>query len=195
MAMYVTLDKGTMFGGKSSILYKKYRQYMKQKRGEKHLKMLVVKHAIDIRYGGESHIVTHDGKKIPCTRILKLKDINPTDWDVIIIDEGQFFPDLYQWLDTHFNTCNTRVHIAGLNGDKKQKNFGDINIISPFCSEERIHYGMCAVCGDTAPFTKYRRDSDEQAIVGGDDDYYTVCHKHLNVPAYEIEIYVDYSSN
>lgn len=199
MVMYLTLDKGTMFGGKSSELYKKYRQYMKQKKcvndGVRNLRILVLKHSIDTRYNGDSHIVTHDGKKVPCTRCSSLMDINPQEWDVIMIDEGQFFPDLYTWIETHFSTCNTRVHVAGLNGDKNQRNFGDINRISPFCSEERVHYGMCAVCGDVAPFTKYRGDSDEQTIVGGDDDYYTVCSKHLNVPPSEIEKYVDYSSN
>lgn len=195
MVMYVTLDKGTMFGGKSSELYKLYRQYMKQKRGGRLLRILIIKHAIDTRYDGDSHIVTHDGKKIPCTRISFVMDIEPDKWDVIIIDEGQFFPDLYKWIDTYFYTSDTHVHIAGLNGDKKQRNFGDINLISPFCSKEVLHYAMCAVCGDDAPFTKDREDSSERVNVGGDDRYYTVCHKHLLVPASEIETYVDYTSN
>ena len=200
MVMYITLDKGTMFGGKSSELCKLHRQYSKKKRyisvteSEK-LRLLVIKHGVDTRYDGSQHIVTHDKKKIPCARINRLLDINPYDWDVIIIDEGQFFPDLYDWISKHFSICNTRVHVAGLNGDKNQGNFGDINRISPFCSEERIHYGMCAVCGEKAPFTKYRGDSVEQTVVGGDDDYYTVCHRHLDISPSEIEKYVDYSSD
>jgi thymidine kinase len=193
MVLYVTLDKGTMFGGKSSMLYKYYRQYMKKKSGGKHLRITVIKHTIDTRYGGDTHIITHDGKKVPCTRISSLMDIDPREWDVIMIDEGQFFPDLYKWLEMYFRAYDTHVHIAGLNGDKQQKNFGDINTISPFLSEERVHYGMCAVCGDSAPFTRYRGDSDEQAVVGDDNDYYTVCRRHLDIPSQDIEMYVNYA--
>jgi len=195
MVMYVTLDKGTMFGGKSSALCKLYIQYMKQKRNGQSLRILIVKHAIDDRYDGEHYIVTHDGKKIPCIRISHMRDIAPDEWDVLIIDEGQFFPDLYQWLDMHFQRLDTRVHIAGLNGDKRQRNFGDINLISPFCSREVTHYAMCAVCGEDAPFTKDRSNSSDIISVGGDNKYYTVCHRHLNVPASDIEAYVDYSDN
>lgn len=182
MVLYITLDKGTMFGGKSSELCRYYQQYRKKK-----LRLLALKHSIDCRYDGDDFIITHDRKKIPCLRVSTLKDITPGDWDVILLDEGQFFPDLYDWIERHFLSCDTRVHIAGLNGDKNQKNFGDINRISPFCSEERVHYAMCAVCGDKAPFSKFKGDCPQRILVGGDDEYYTVCARHLSTPVSEIE--------
>lgn len=190
--MYLTLDKGTMFGGKSSKLYKLYLQYMRKKnphkKGEK-LRILVVKHGKDDRYS-DDHIVTHDNNKIPCSTTDKLMSINVDDWDVILIDEAQWFADLYTFVELNFQK-DIRVHVAGLNGDKNQKNFGDVNLISPFCSEEHIHYGICAVCGDKAPFSKYRGDSKERDVVGGTDKYYTVCHKHLYTPVSEIDEYID----
>lgn len=178
--MYITCDKGTMFGGKSSALHKRYRQYQIQQRYGEPMKILVIKHSIDTRYGGNDHIITHDGKKIPCIRVQDLNEIEPSQWDVIFIDEAQFFLDLKEWVERYFCTCVTRVHIAGLNGDKNQKNFGDINLISPYCSEEQVHYSMCIRCGNPAPFTKCRADSQEQTLIGGDDEYYTVCVHHLN---------------
>ena len=168
-----------MFGGKSSALWKRYRQYMTQRMNGSILQIAVIKHSLDTRYDDDQHITTHDGKKIPCIHLSSLESIDPREWDVIMIDEGQWFNDLYSWIEKYFSLCHTRIHIAGLNGDKNQKNFGDINLLSPFCSEEHIHYGMCVICGDSAAFTRYKGDSNERDIIG--DDYYTVCHRHLNV--------------
>lgn len=174
MVMYLTLDKGTMFGGKSSRLHEYYLGYKERE----DVSLLVLKHRIDTRYSTD-HIVTHDGRMMPCTAVETLSGIDPSVWDVIIIDEGQFFHDLYTWVSTHFYTCDTIVHIAGLNGDKRRNSFGDINRLSPFCSEERVHYGRCIVCDAPAPFTSYRGDDDSQIVVGSDMDYYTVCINHL----------------
>lgn len=187
MVLYITLSKGTMFGGKSSELEKRYRQYIAinkyaEAQGKQKMRILVTKPYIDTR-DSNLHIVTHDGKKIPCIQMKNLMDINIDDYDVIIIDEAQWFPDLYQFVEKNFHK-NARIHIAGLNGDKHQRNFGngDINLISPFCSEETKHNGMCHFCGDPAPFTKYKGMSQELNIPGGDDEYYTVCAKHLDTP-------------
>lgn len=174
MVIYLTLDKGTMFGGKSSRLYNYYIDY----KDRMDMKMLVLKHSIDSRYSID-HIVTHDGMRIPCTAVDSLSNIDPSVWDVIIIDEGQFFNDLYIWIHEHFYTCNTTIHVAGLNGDKNSNSFGDINLLSPLCSEERVHYGRCIVCGSPAPFTRYSGDSDSQIVIGDDMVYYTVCINHL----------------
>lgn len=184
MTIYLTSDKGTMFGGKSSALWRYYRQYTKKK----HLRIICIKPLKDNRYSCE-HIVTHDNKRIPCVRVEHLMEIDTSEWDVIIVDEGQWFSDLYLFVSTYFRLGSFRMHVAGLNGDKNQTNFGDINAISPFCSEEYVHYGMCAVCGDKAPFTKERIIREDRDIPGGDDDYYTVCHKHLDIPGDQIDIY------
>lgn len=197
MAIYLTVDKGTMYGGKSSTLEKLWKQYKKRKnphRSDGKLRILVLKHAFDNRYAVD-HIVTHDGKKIPCTCVSELMNIDPSNWDVILIDEGQFFADLFDWISTYFRKCSTRIHIAGLNGDKNQNNFGDINKLSPFCSDERIHYGICAVCGDRAPFTRDRYEGSETIAIGGDDRYFLVCAAHLDTPISEIESYIDYQSS
>lgn len=185
MVLYVTLSKGTMFGGKSSELERRYRQYVAidrhaEQQGKKKMRILVTKPCMDTR-NSNSHIVTHDGKMIPCTQMKNLSSINVDDYDVIIIDEAQWFPDLYQFIEQNFHK-NARIHVAGLNGNKNQRNFGDVNLISPFCSEEQMHCGMCYFCGDPAPFTREKEESKEINKPGGDDDYFTACNKHLNTP-------------
>lgn len=176
MPMYLTLDKGTMRGGKSSALCTWYRRYLPLKGS----KILVVKPAKDTRWS-PMYVTTHDGTQIPCTTIGNLMDIDVSLWNIIIIDEGQWFDDLLQFIETHFYTTSLSVHVAGLNGDKHQRNFGQINMISPYCSKEIIHYSICIICGNDAPFTKERIPSVDRDIPGDMDRYYTVCHKHINV--------------
>jgi len=179
MCMYLTVDKGTMFGGKSSSIVRRYLQYTKlynPHRNNGEIRILAIKHQLDTRYS-DDHIVTHDGKKIPCERRSTLLDLDVENWDVIFIDEGQWFTDLLQFVQKNFYQ-DIRVHVAGLNGDKNQNSFGDINLLSSYCSEENIHYGMCAICGDKAPFTIYKGKSKERDNLGT-DEYVTVCHKHL----------------
>lgn len=171
--MYLTLVKGPMWAGKSTELCNLYRQYKK-----KNTRILAMKHKKDTRYSSE-YICTHDGGKIPCITLDKLVGIEVGDYDVILIDEAQWFSDLYEFISMNFNT-NIRIHVAGLSGDKNQHNFGQVNMISPYCSKETIKYAICDICGDDAPFSKCKLSSPEIDKVGGSDEYYAVCHKHIN---------------
>lgn len=171
--MYLTLDKGPMWAGKSLALWKRYEQYRRQ--GDQ--RILVLKHEFDTRFSPD-HIVARNGHRIPCKRISSLDHINIKEWDVIIIDEAQWFENLERWCRNNFHE-NVRVHIAGLSGDRDQKCFGDINSLSSMCSEEIVHYARCCICNDKAPFTIYVGHLSGRDVVG-DDGYYPVCYKHIS---------------
>lgn len=112
-----------------------------------------------------------------------LKDIDMDELAkdiVILVDEAQWFDDLYDWVESNFHR-NIRVHIAGLNGDKNRKQFGQVNLLSSMCSEENIHYALCHVCGEKAPFSLCKYRDLPRDTPGNSDIYYTVCHKHCNV--------------
>ncbi len=172
--MYLTVDKGSMRGGKSTALWMRYQEYQRQGK----LRILVLKHELDTRYSLD-HIVTrgNPGHRIPCKRVRDLGWIQTKDWDVIIIDEAQWFKDLEPWCRAHFHE-DIRVHIAGLNGDRDQQCYGQVNLLSPMCSEEVVHYARCQICNEIAPFTIYMGTKLGRDIVG-DDGYYTVCQKHV----------------
>lgn len=60
---------------------------------------LYIKHECDERYDKES-ISTHDNKNKKATSCSKLEDLNKFDidkYDVLGIDEGQFFPDITEF--------------------------------------------------------------------------------------------------
>ena len=44
-------------------------------------------------------------------------------YDVILINEGQFFKDLYKFVDYIVNSLHKKVYVCGLDGDFKRKNW------------------------------------------------------------------------
>ena len=45
-------------------------------------------------------------------------------YQVILINEGQFFEDLYKFTDYLVNNHNKKVYVCGLDGDFQRKKFG-----------------------------------------------------------------------
>jgi thymidine kinase len=91
---------GPMCSGKSSELIKRIRLFNVINK-----KVLVIKPYIDNRYA-ENKIVSHNQESYDCI-VLKILDEleNINNYNVIIIDEGQFFNDLKKtvinWLDQY----------------------------------------------------------------------------------------------
>merc|ERR1711997_706782 len=93
---HIELILGPMFSGKSTELMRRLKRYQVAQ-----YKVMIVKYAKDVRYD-EDGIATHCGMKIPATvsttRLeLITNNILTEDYDVVGIDEGQFFPDVVPW--------------------------------------------------------------------------------------------------
>ena len=88
-----------MFSGKSTTLLTRYRRY--QIAGKK---CLLIKYANDNRYSTKE-IVTHDNLRYKATSCKKLKEVNEfvKDYDVICVDEIQFYPDGAYYTDLWAN--------------------------------------------------------------------------------------------
>jgi thymidine kinase len=163
-----------MTGGKSSYLFDKYRQYSRRTG----IRMLVVKPIIDTRADGS--ISTHWGGQIPALTAAALMAINVKEYDIILIDEAHWFPDLYQFIAANMDKIHARIYIAGLNGDKNQQKFGQVLDIIPFCSHIEWKPAICEKCGDIAGFSECRIQTSEINMPGGADLYYNSCSKHLS---------------
>ena len=67
-------------------------------------------------------MVTHNNEEINCIFLDQLYNrYIPEDIKYILINEGQFFKDLYSWVETMVNEYNKHIYIAGLNGDFKKR--------------------------------------------------------------------------
>ena len=98
---------GPMFSGKSTELYRRINRFHSIGK-----RVLIVNHQNDTRTAG---ISTHDGREysaIKCSHLMNLKDIH--SYDVIGIDEAQFFSDLYEFI---FNIARVATDEAALRGN------------------------------------------------------------------------------
>ena len=108
---------------------------------------MVINYEEDNRYDANL-LSTHDKKMIPCVKTLNLMDIvgdvEPNE-KVIIINEGQFFPDLEKFVKTMLSR-KKHIYVCGLDGDYQMKKFGQILDIIPLCNEVEKLSAICAMC-------------------------------------------------
>ena len=141
---------------------------------------MIVKYAKDVRYDQEG-IATHCGMKIPATvsttRLeLITNNILQEDYDVIGIDEGQFFPDVVSWAEKMANLGKVVV-VAALDGTFQRKPFGEILSLIPLAEEVTKLKAVCMNCFEEAAFSKRITSDDEGKVevIGGADKYMAVC--------------------
>ena len=183
---YLELFIGSMYSGKSTRLVDIYKQCKFC-----NIPVTVINHIIDKRYDNEL-LSTHDQVKIPCLQASELNDLwsdngydNKNLWahnavrdsSVILINEGQFFPDLYDVVVDMLN-CNKKVYICGLDGDFERKKFGQILDLIPMCDKVTKLTSLCSQCKNGTPGIFSMRLTNETAqTVVGSDNYIPVCRK------------------
>jgi thymidine kinase len=171
---YLELIIGPMFSGKTSKLIQ-----IKKRYNILNQSILIVKPIIDNRYSQQSVIISHDKDMVSCVSRYKLSEVfDINDYQIIIIEEGQFFPDLFEnvveWSKTK------RVYVAGLNGDANKNLFGDMYKLIPHADNIVFLTALCKVCNDGTPaiFTKKIIPNDKIVDVGGAEMYQSVCRVH-----------------
>jgi len=184
---YLELIVGPMFSGKTSRLVEIYEQCIKCS-----ISVAVINHAFDIRYG-DNIMSTHNGLQVPCimSNCLKyiwtgepetnglfqvLKDRETIFFsDVILINEGQFFDDLY---DVVYDMLKKgkHIYICGLDGDFQRRKFGQILDLIPLCDKITKLTSFCGLCknGTVGIFSKRLTDEQHQTVVGS-TNYMPVC--------------------
>jgi thymidine kinase len=175
MHPHLKLILGPMFAGKSSYLLAEERKCKIAKRS-----VVCVKHALDQRYTEGTEIVTHNRhtSSAPSYASTTLTSIfeHLLKYDVILIDEGQFFVDLL--LADELVTRGKYVVVAGLSSDFKRESFESIHQLYPKADYVIQLNAICTKCGSDAPFTcrtKHESSSDLQTLVGGVETYEPRC--------------------
>lgn len=180
----VELNIGPMFAGKSSALLTLVRRLNVLDKNK--VKPLIINHSIDIRYG-ENVISSHDKVTVPCISIPQMKyiidnNINekiPSIKDItdIIIDEAQFFDDLFEFItnkDIFQNKIN--IYLFGLNGTSERKPFENISNILGLVTKINYLTAYCSFCCDgTEANFSLRTSNEKDKIVVGSDNYKAVC--------------------
>ena len=176
MSGELNLVIGPMYSGKSTELLRIYNKF------KRNYKILVINHSSDTRYGSNS-VNTHNKDSIKsistdelCTIDMGLKII---DNDIILLDEGQFFGDLYDFCKEIVEKHNKIVYVFGLSGDSCRKKFGQILDLIPICDNIKHLKSICNKCENVrnASFTLRTSNNLEQVSVGGNDEYMAVCRE------------------
>jgi len=165
-----------MFSQKTTELLRQIRKYSSIGK-----KILVINYIHDTRYGHNA-IFTHDKDSTTaiCTDTLSSLQSIISSYDILVIDEGQFFrdivPTVLQWVDTDHKD----VFIASLLGDSDKQLFGNTYILLPHANTIQFLTAYCSICkdGTPAPFTKCIQTKEHQIQIGGSDAYMPVCRTH-----------------
>jgi thymidine kinase len=176
---YLEIILGSMFSGKTSRLVEIYKQCIFC-----NIPVSVINHCIDNRYD-DSLLSTHDKIKIPCIKSAKLLDLSEnslvTSSQVVLINEGQFFDDLYDFVSLMLK-YGKKVYVCGLDGDFERKKFGQILDLIPLCDRVTKLTSLCSLCknGNLGIFSKRISAEKEQTVVGS-DNYIPVCRSCYDI--------------
>jgi thymidine kinase len=180
----ITAIIGCMFSSKTTTLLTYERKFHILKK-----KICIIKHSIDKRYSkSESNIVSHDGNVSNYSDIFTaelltdLKDyIETYNYDCILIDEAQFFPDLKKFCS--YFRLKKQIVFAGLLSDYKLEAFQPITDVLPMC-DKIIHLNaLCTKCGEDAPFTsRIIKGDSSQTLIGSSESYEPRCGKCHTLP-------------
>lgn len=168
---YLEIFIGPMFSGKTSKLIDLYKQY-----SFCNIPLAVINHSSDTRYD-DTMLSTHDKIMIPCIQTSTLTRVtNEMDnVDVILINEGQFFEDLYDFV-VDMLKFNKKIYVSGLDGDFKREKFGKILDLIPLCDKVTKMTSLCSLCKNGTPglFSMRLTNEKEQMLIGS-SNYIPVC--------------------
>jgi thymidine kinase len=176
--MSLEIVLGPMFAGKSSYILSSLRRY--EAIG---WPVLSITSTLDTRYETDAiHSHNHDSHSAISTDLLTplLMTESFAEARLLVIEEAQFFKDLYPFVYQAVDVCGKDVLVVGLDGDSERRPFGRIAEIIPLCDKITKLTAMCKRCGNGTPaiFT-HRKDADTSIIkVGEADTYEALCRRH-----------------
>ncbi len=180
---------GPMFASKTTtmIACARRHQYLVNNTEDEEPSMMFIKPVIDTRNGdNKSNITTHDGIKMiatPCNELMSLINFNSdflnSDFlnsQIIGIDEGQFFPDIYEFTVLAVEKYGKIVIIAALDNNFRREPYERIIKLVPFADKSKKLTAICMECKhEEAIFTKRRTDNQQAILIGGKKIYKAVC--------------------
>ena len=169
----IELILGPMFSGKSTRLIELMRKYVYKAK-----KTIMVKYFADQRYSEKSEVVTHDLIKYDSINCKLLRNSFDTlkQYDVIGIDEGQFFADLVEVCE-ELALMGKIILIAALNGDFRMEPFPVIQRIISKSDKIKLLKAYCFNCHKDAKFSLRIVQSNETVLIGAGEAYKPACRE------------------
>lgn len=175
---YLDIILGPMSSGKTTKIVEIYNYCIKN-----NISVIAINHMLDIRYG-INNITTHDKISIPCIQVNKLSDIfnnkeynkKLSESNVVLINEGQFFEDLFDSVNYMLEKQFKQIHVSGLDGDFKRQKFGQILDLIPYCDSVTKLKAKCNNCPLSEPaLFSFRISNEAQQTCIGFNNYKSLC--------------------
>ena len=164
---------GCMFAGKTTELLRRTNKHSITGK-----RVLRVKFSADKRYGGTFKISTHNGEQKEARPISALAELGD-HWelyDVIGIDEGQFFADIVEFSEKA-TSAGKVVIISSLQGTFMRGAFPAVLALIPKCEKIKKLTAICKLCKQNASFTFRTASKDCQTMIGGENMYMPLCRE------------------
>ena len=192
---YLEVIKGPMYSKKTTRLLDLYKKYTFCG-----IKTMVLNYEKDNRYS-DLLLASHDKVMIPCIKCTTLNEIinfqeelperpqkiknkehNPylsefLEAKVILINEGQFFADIVEWVKTAVEKYKKTVYVCGLNSDFKRNKFGNWLELELFSDNVVLLNAFCSHCKKRHAIFSHRLTKEIEVEVIGSNCYIPVCRK------------------
>ena len=164
---WIEVVTGCMFSGKTEELLRRIKR--SRIAGQE---VVIFKPERDTRYS-DTYVVSHDENSMNSIVISAPSDIirQQDNYEVIGIDEAQFFDDQLVKVCEDLALNGKRVIVAGLDLDFKGVPFGPIpNLLAVAEYVTKVH-AICPHCGNLATHS-YRLSEEQDIVVLGEKDKY-----------------------
>lgn len=163
---------GPMFSGKTTEMFRRLKRFTIA--GQR---CVVIKYNRDQRYS-DDNAATHEGAMLKAVPAHCLADVIETikEFDVIGIDEGQFYSDLIEMVRDIVNLGKVVV-VSALDGDFRRLPFGRVLELIPMSEKVTKLTSVCTYCRNDASFTRRLTKDTELEVIGGSEMYVACCRK------------------
>lgn len=167
---------GSMFSGKTEELIRRLNRARIAKQ-----KVEIFKPEVDTRYD-ETDVVSHDAKAIASNPVQNASQIlfYTDDFEVVGIDEAQFFGDELVGVCNELANRGKRVIVAGLDMDFKGKPFGPIPSLLASAEYVTKVHAVCIRCGNLAQYSHRTVKNENLVMLGETDSYEPLCRYCYN---------------
>ena len=180
LSVSLEIITGPVQSGKTTLLINRLTAYHNNDK-----RVLYVNSVYDTRSEGVFSTHNKEGVKslnFPGVKVERLKECDVSKYDVIGVDEAQFFGDLRECVLEWVDSMGKIVIVSGLDGDYKREKFGQISELLSYSDSVvklRTYCGMCKNKGrkGIGIFSKRIVNGESVVMVGGEDVYLAVCRE------------------
>ena len=164
---------GSMFSGKTEELIRRLKRAKIANQ-----KIQIFKPSLDSR--NNEYIESHDKNRIKSLTVKTSYDVYDIgkDFDVIGIDEGQFFDDEIVSVCNSLANNGVRVIAAGLDMDYLGNPFGPMPNLMAIAEYVTKVHAICSKTGNIANYS-YRKNKEDSIILIGEKDEYEALSREI----------------